>query len=69
MTEHGVVLAERIDTTCYLFYRYAHLISHDLLTSEIVGDELMERGVKETNVHGASIHRLEDAIEVFLLVR
>ena len=62
------MLTERIDTTLDLMDGDTHLVGHDLLTSEIVGDELMERGVKETDIHGASIHSLEDAVEVLLLV-
>ena len=56
MAEHGVVFAQRIDAALDLLYRDAHLICHDLLTSQIVGDELVKWWVKETHVHRATVH-------------
>ena len=52
MAEHGVVFAQRIDAALDLLYRDAHLIGHDLLTSQIVGDELVKWWIEETHITG-----------------
>ena len=68
MTEHRVVLCQRVYTLLDFLYAYAHLLSHGLLTSQIVRYELVERWVEQADVHVAAIHCLEDSIEVSLLI-
>ena len=68
MTEHWVVLSQRVYALLYFLNAYAHLLSHSLLTSLVVWYELVERWVEQTDVHVAAIHSLEDAVEVGLLI-
>ena len=68
MTEHRVVLCQRVYTLLDFLYAYAHLLSHGLLTSQIVRYELVERWVEQADVHVAAIHCLENAVEVSLLI-
>ncbi len=68
MTEHWVVLCQRIHTLLDFLYAYAHFLSHGLLTCQIVRYELVERWVEQADVHVATIHSLEDAVEVSLLI-
>ena len=56
MAEHRVVFAQRIDATLDLLYRDTHLIGHDLLTSQIVGYELVKWWVEETHIHRVAVH-------------
>ena len=68
MTEHRVVLCQRVYTLLDFLYAYAHLLCHGLLTSQIVRYELVERWVEQADVHVAAIHCLENAVEVSLLI-
>ena len=69
MTQHWVVLSERSYAALDSLERYAHLLSHCLLTRNIVGNELVQGRIEQTDVHGQTVHSLEDALEVSLLVR
>ena len=68
MTEHWVVLGQRVNTLLDFLNAYAHLLSHCLLTSLIVRYELVERWIEQTNINVATIHSLKDTIEVGLLI-
>ena len=50
-------------------YSYAHCFSHFFLTFCIVGNELMQRRIEQTNINRTSIHSLKDAFEVGFLIR
>ena len=68
-TQHWVVLGERIHTTLNELYAHAHLLSHDLLTFQVMWNELMQWWIKQTDVYWHAIHALENTVEVLLLVR
>ena len=69
MTEHWVVLGKRSHTTLDCGDVNTHLISHNLLTSKIVGNELVERWIEQADVNRTTVHSLEDTLEVGLLIR
>ena len=69
VTQHWVVLSERSYTALDSLERYTHLLSHGLLSSNIVGNELVQGRIEQTDVYGQTVHCLEDALEVSLLVR
>ena len=68
VTHHGVELVEGVDDVVELLHGEAHLVGnlHDILL--LGGEELMQRGVQETDDHGMALHGLVDALEVALLV-
>ena len=69
MTQHWVGLTQRVDTFLDFLNRDTHLFSHRLLTCQIVRNELMQRRIEQTNVYRMTVHSLQDAIEVLLLIR
>ena len=69
VTEHWVVFRERSNASLDLIDCHAHCSSHFLLTLLIVWYELMERWVEKTDVDSKTVHCLQDAIEVSLLIR
>ena len=68
-TQHGVNLGKRSHTLLDELQARAHLLRHRLLTFQVMWHELVERWVKESDVHRHSIHALQDAIEVVFLQR
>ena len=49
-------------------HAHAHLVGHGLLAFQVVGYELVERRVEQTDVHRHAVHAFQDAIEVLLLI-
>ena len=47
----------------------SHLLGHGLLTGPILGDELVQRRVEQTDIDGHAVHALQNAIEILLLKR
>ena len=68
VSEHRVVLSKRQNALLNLFDRDTHLLSHRLLTSEIMWYELMQRRIEQTDIDWATIHSFEDTLEVCLLI-
>ena len=69
MTEHRIVLCKRVDALLDFLYADTHLACHCLLTCKIVWHKLVEWWVKQTDVDVATVHSLEDAVEVYHLIR
>mmetsp|Transcript_50549 Transcript_50549/g.99452 ORF Transcript_50549/g.99452 Transcript_50549/m.99452 type:complete len:701 (-) Transcript_50549:954-3056(-) len=67
VSQHRVGLSERICDCLQFVSGDAHLCPELLELSLRVGQELMQRGVQETDVDGKSVHDLEDRLEVCLL--
>ena len=47
----------------------SHLLGHGLLTGQILGNELVQRRVEQTDIDGHAVHALQNAIEILLLKR
>ncbi len=69
VTQHGVVLAQAGNALLDDLHVNAHLVGNNLLAGQIVGNELVERGIQQTDVDVHAVHGLEDSVEVLLLVR
>ncbi len=69
VSQHGVMLTQGVDTPFNFLYGDAHLVGHDLLSLQVMGNKLVERWVEQADIDRITIHGLEDAIEVLLLVR
>ena len=69
VTQHGVELGQRLDLLDDLLQRHAHLLGHLLLALLIVGHELVQRGIKQADRDGITLHDLEETLEVAALHR
>ena len=68
-TQHWVALRKCTYTTLNKLNTYAHLFSHYFLSLKVVWNELMQRRIEQANVYRLTIHTLQDAIEILLLIR
>ena len=69
VTQHGVILSQALNAALDSSHIYPHLLSHNLLASQIVRHELMERRVEQTDINRTTIHGLQNTLEVGLLIR
>ena len=68
VSQHRVMFAKRFYTLLDIVQANTHSIRHFLLTFQIVGNELMQRRIKQTNCYRTTFHSLEDPLKVSLLV-
>ena len=68
MSKHRIMLTKAIDSLLYLLNCYAHFLSHNFLSLEIVGNKFVQRRIKQTNVHWITIHCFKDAVEILFLI-
>ena len=69
MTEHRVHLAQVLHLRRDLLKRYAQLLGQLTLLLLRVGCKLVQGGIQQTDDHGITLHRLEQALEVATLHR
>ncbi len=67
VAHHGVELGQGFHLGHDLRERLVHLLGHLLLALLIVGYELVQGGIQETNGHGIAVHGLEQPLEVAAL--
>ena len=69
VAQHGVELMERFDLCLDFAHRHLHLPCHLLLVFFFMRNKFMEGRIKEADGDAESLHRLEDAVEIFPLHR
>ena len=67
VAHHGVELMETGDDGLDVLHALAHILGHEGDVLLLGGDELVERGVQETDGHGAALQGLVHGLEVALL--
>ena len=67
MAEHGIDLVHGVDLPGHFGQRHPHLFGQRMLTLRLVGQELVQRRVKQANRDRAALHRLKDPLEILLL--
>lgn len=67
VAEHGVEFLEGVDFCLHLSECDAHIFGEFFLSGGLVGYELVQRGIEQTDGDSVAVHGLEDAFEVAAL--
>ena len=69
MAKHWIVFAQAVYTLLNFLDGYTHFLCHSLLSFNVMRNKLMEWGIEQTYVDWISVHSLQNAIEILLLIR